>query len=650
MNHYPHVFSPIKIGNTVYRNRIILPPQNPHICAYGAVMPVELIEFFRKFAQGGAGQITLGCTAINADPNDPLAKYMLPIYDDSSHVGLTRFANMAHMFGSVPSIELFAIAKIGCVSFGDEQRADDTGKNRAEVAPEDLSMEDIHAIVKAYADAAERCVKAGVDTICLHGAHGFLPGAFFSPVLNGRTDEFGPDTLENRARFADLVLDTIRARVGRKLNIEWRLGVSDLVPGSPTPDELVWFVRHIQDRIDLVHLSKGLHNVHAHAPIMFPALYVERGLNIEEAAYIKAHVDIPVAVVGGITIEQAEEAIAAGKVDMVAMARALYADPNLPRLARAGRADEIRPCVRCNSCINQTHQYLHPVICAVNAENGNEVIYQCSPAPKGSRKVAVIGGGPGGMEAARTAAERGHKVVLFEKENRLGGMLNVACIPWFKKDIKDYIDWAIRMTMRNENIEVRLCTEATPELLKAEGFDKVIVANGGSPIRPAFMQGRKNCAWVGEVETGKAHVGNKVVIAGAGLAGCEAAWALAEQGKDVTVVDMLPESMIGQGGSVMNMTYLKNKIKELGVKVICEVKVEDVTDEGVVVSGKDGKKETLPCESVVVAFGITPNTELGVQMQEALDCEVACIGDCAVRQGTLCNAISMGHVAGYDVL
>lgn len=649
MNSFPHVFSPIKIGNTVYKNRIILPPQNPHICGYGAVMAVELMEFFRKFAQGGAGQITLGCTAVNADPNDPLAKYMLPIYDDSSHVGLTRFANMAHMFGCVPSIELFAIAKMGCVSYSDENRKDDTGKNRAEVAPEDLSKDDIYAIVNAYAAAAERCVKAGVDTICVHGAHGFLPGAFFSPVLNGRTDEFGPDTLENRARFTDLLIDTIRERVGRKINIEWRLGVSDLVPGSPTPDELVWFVRHIQDRIDLVHLSKGLHNVHAHAPVMFPALYVEHGLNIEEAAYIKQHVDIPVAVVGGITIEQAEEAIAAGKVDMVAIARGLYADPNLPRLAKNGRADEIRPCVRCNNCINQTHQFLHPVICAVNAENGNEVIYKCNPAPKGSRRIAVIGGGPGGMEAARTASERGHKVVLYEKENRLGGMLNVACVPWFKKDIKNYIDWAIRMTMRDPNIEVRLCSEVNAEMLKPEKFDEVIVANGGSPIMPGFLRGKKNCAWVGEVETGKAHVGNKVVITGAGLAGCEAAWALAEQGKDVTIVDMLPQSMIGQGGAIMNMTYLKNKLAELGVKIICEVKVEDVNDDGVVVCAKDGTKQTIPCESVVVAFGITPNTELGEELQRELDCEVVCIGDCATRQGTLRNSIAMGHVAAYDI-
>ena len=649
MKHYPHIFSPIKVGNVIHKNRIILPPQNPHICAHGAVMAVELMEFFRKFAQGGAGQITLGVTAINADPNDGLAKYMLPVYDDSSHIGLTRFANMAHMFGCVSSIELFAIAKIGCVSYSDESRADDTGKNRAEVAPEDLSIDDINAIVKAYADAAERCVKAGIDTILIHGAHGFLPGAFFSPVLNGRTDEFGADTLETRVRFTDLVIDTIRARVGHKINIEWRLGVSDLIPGSPTPDELVWFVRHIQDRIDLVHLSKGLHNVHAHAPLMFPALYVEHGLNIEEAAYIKQRVDIPVAVVGGITLDQAEEAIAAGKVDMVAMARGLYADPNLPRLAKAGRADEIRPCVRCNNCINQTHQFLHPVVCAVNAEHGNEVIYKLNPDPKGSRRVAVIGGGPGGMEAARTASERGHKVVLFEKENRLGGMLNVACVPWFKQDIKTYIDWAIRMTMRDPNIEVRMCTEATPEMLKAENFDVVIVANGGSPIMPGFVRGKKNCAWVGEVETGKAHVGNKVVITGAGLAGCEAAWALAEQGKDVTIVDMLPQSMIGQGGAIMNMTYLKNKLNELGVKIICEVKVEDVTDEGVVVSGKDGAKQTIPCESVVVAFGITPNTELGEKLRDELDCEVVCIGDCATRQGTLRNSISMGHVAAYDI-
>ena len=648
--YYPHVFSPIKVGNSIHKNRIILPPQNPHMCAYGAVMAIEVMEFYRKFAQGGAGQITLGCTAINADPNDGLAKYMLPIYDDSSHIGLTRFANMAHMFGCIPSIELFSIAKMGCVPFSDEQRSDDSGKNRTEVAPEDLSLEDILGLAKAYADAAERCVKAGMDMICVHGAHGFLPGAFFSPTLNGRKDEFGNATLENRARFADLVIDTIRAKVGKNLNIEWRLGVTDMVPGSPTPDELVWFVRHIQDRIDLVHLSKGLHNIHAHAPLMFPALYVDHGLNIEEASYIKTRVDIPVAVVGGVTLEQAEEAIAVGKIDMVAIARGLYADPNMPRLAKSGKAARIRPCVRCNSCINQTHQYLHPVICAVNAELGNEVLYMCNPESGSSHKVAIVGGGPGGMEAARTAAQRGHKVTLFEKENRLGGMLNKACTPWFKQDIKTYVDWSIYMTMCDPNIDVKLCTEVTPGLLNAEGFDDVIIAVGGSPIIPSFMQGRKNCAWVGDVETGKTHVGNKVVITGAGLSGCEAAWALAEQGKDVTVVDMLPESMIGQGGSVMNMTYLKDKMVEYGVKVFCETTVVNVTDDGVEVSDNTGNKRIIKCESVVVAFGIAPNTHLAAKLQEDLDCNVICIGDCATKQGTLRNAISMGHVAAYDIL
>lgn len=254
------------------------------------------------------------------------------------------------------------------------------------------------------------------------------------------------------------------------------------------------------------------------------------------------------------------------------------------------------------------------------------------------------------MEAARTAAKRGHKVTLFEKSDTLGGMLNYASVPWFKKDLKDYIDWSVRMTQGDPNIKVKLNTEANAELLKAEGFDTVIVANGGTPIMPRFLQDKANVAWIGDVETGKVEPGQRVIVAGAGLAGCEAAWALAESGRDVTVIDMLPLSEIGQGGVQMNATALKAKLEEHGVKIISEVMLEEVRDDGVWVSKKSGQRSFIPCDFVAVSFGVAPATTLGKELADKLDCDVVCVGDCSTKQGTLKYAIYTAHCAAYNIL
>lgn len=442
MKAYKNVFAPISVGGLTYKNRIILSPQNPHLSPNGDLMSTEVLEFYRKFAQGGAAQITFGCTPVNREPLDQVrGGFMLRLGSDSSHIALARFADMAHMYNCKAAVEVFAVAKGEIKAYSDRG---DSGKERVEIMPADISINEMNNIAEDFANAAERCVKAGIDNIIYHGAHGQLSAAFFSKLFNERTDEYGTQSLENRARFTDLVLDAIRAKVGRRLNIEYRISLDDMIPGSPDFEEVVWFVRHIQDRIDLIHVSRGLHNVHRHAPYMFQPLYFDHGINLAQAAELKAKVDVPVCAVGSVTLGQAEEAIASGKLDMVAMARGLYADPDLPRKAMNGNSDKIRPCVRCNQCINNTHTYLLPTCCSVNAENARESIYLQIPAPTHSRKIAVIGGGPGGLEAARTAAQRGHEVTLFEKKSFFGGNFELASLAHFKKDNRDYLNWSIQ--------------------------------------------------------------------------------------------------------------------------------------------------------------------------------------------------------------
>lgn len=227
-----------------------------------------------------------------------------------------------------------------------------------------------------------------------------------------------------------------------------------MMEGSPEMDELIEFTKRIQDKIDWLHVSRGQLAVHKLTPYVFPPLYYERGFNLDYAAKFKAALHIPISCVGGMDIDVAEKAMEEGKIDMVAMSRPFLADRDIVTKIKHGKADEIRPCIRCNTCIHRTHNFFLPVRCAVNATQGRESFFNAYPAPEASRKVAVIGGGPAGMEAARIAAGRGHKVTLYESRDHLGGMLEIGAKPPFKKDVEKYKDWAARMTERNSNIHI----------------------------------------------------------------------------------------------------------------------------------------------------------------------------------------------------
>ena len=637
-NKYEYVLQPIQIMRL--KNRVSFTPVWPSFATADGHVNRELMEWTRDLVRGGCACINIGCGTVNRNLPKEVA-HLLRMGDESVVNELSMLCDLVHMYNSKIGMELFAINLMGG-SF--ENRDKNASKPTVEIDPTNLTKDQIHEFINDFADAADRAVRCGVDSILIHGAHGQLPGCFLSKLINERTDEYGTASMENRARFTNELLQAVRSKVGNKAAIEYRINANDMIPGSPTLDEVIEFVKIIQDKIDLLHVSRGMHSIQALAPYINQPIYYPHGINLEDAAKIKKAVNIPVTVVGSVTLDQANDAIRDGKIDMVSMARGLMADPEMVNNARRGCPEKTRPCIRCNNCIQKTHYLLAPLRCSVNAEM--ETLYANIPAPTAKKKIAIIGGGPAGMEAARTAAKRGHQVVLFEKTNRLGGVLNMASIPDFKADMKAYLEWAVRETESDSSIEIRKNTEAAPEMITAEHFDTVIIAMGSKPIIPPFALQSKKTVWVGDVETGKVDTGKDIVIVGAGLTGCEAALSQRKQGKNVTLVDMVPEEKFGNGGAKFNQIALVNMLKENGVNFHGGLKLESIGENGAVFSDKDGHQMEIPCTTVVLSLGVRPDTA-SVTAFECCAADVVAVGDCNTRIGTLFNAVHTGHEAGY---
>ena len=641
---YGSLITPIQIGPMKLKNRVSFTPVWPSFATADGYVNRELMEWTRDIVKGGCACINIGCGTVNRNLPKEIT-HLLRMGEEPVVNGLSMLCDLVHMYQCKIGMELFAI-NLSPASF--EERDKKEGKPAVEIDPTYLTKAQIQNFIQDFADAADRAMRSGVDSLVIHGAHGQLPGCFLSKVINERTDEYGTDSMENRARFTNELLAAIREKVGNKVAIEYRINANDMIPGSPTIEEVIEFAKLIEDKIDLLHVSRGMHSIQNLAPFINQPIYFDHGINLADAAVIKAAVKVPVTVVGSVSLQQADEAIREGKIDMVSMARSLMADPDMVKHIRHGCASRIRPCIRCNNCIQKTHYLLAPIRCTVNPLLGMESLYFNTPAPAEKKKIAVIGGGPAGMEAARTAAQRGHKVVLFEKSDQLGGVLNLASIPDFKADIKAYLEWAVRETEAENNIEIRKNVNATPELVAEGNFDGVIVAVGANPIIPSFAGESNRVVWVGDAETGRIETGNEIIVAGAGLTGCEAALAQRKKGKNVTLVDMLPEENFGSGGAKFNQIAIINMLKKEGVIFRGGLRLVSVGDAGAVFEDKDNEYVEIFCDTVVLSLGVQADSSYVDQFAECAD-DVLSIGDCNTKQGTLYHAVHTGHEAGYFI-
>lgn len=501
----------------------------------------------------------------------------------------------------------------------------------------EMDQHDIDHVIEQYANCADRLCRAGFDMCMIHGGHGNLIGQFMSPSTNFRNDWYG-GSFENRMRFALQVMEAMRAKVGSRMAIEMRISGDEMIPNGMHLDEVCKFLPMTQKYIDMVNISRGLivdHNYHFYTQ---PPYYNEYCHNVKYATEIKKVLDIPVSVVGSImTLKDAHEIVTSGSADVVAMCRQLMADPETIKKSVRGDEEDVRPCLRCLQVCNKNVDEGRPVRCAVNPTVGREGRYATiTPAPK-KKKVVVVGGGPAGMMATQTLRQRGHDVVLFEQTGELGGHLpSINKLP-FKEDLRRYTAWDIHTTLTC-GADVRLNTKATPGLIEKEKPDAVLIATG-SKLMQLNIPGSdgENVVDVISVDSGRVKTGQKVVICGGGMSGLECALGLAMEGKQVTVVDMVPVDDFAK--DIVNFTrnMLLKQLREHNVTLVGSQKVSKITPAGIETIDRDWRTYQHDADTVVLAFGLVPNSEDFNDLSNVVP-DTQGIGDCWYGVKTIGNA------------
>lgn len=666
MSNYKNVFSPITIKGVEFKNRIEVAPMVPCMATPEGWVTKELIEFYRPFAKGGAAIVTVGDSAINWE-HAMDHEGQLNLGDDNVKMGLDDLADEVQRYGSLISVELnhggrFAnsmnLATKGLKPVSstpkpaeiDEFFSKLQGKTPAEV--EEMSIPLINKTIQDYASAALRCKDSGFKMVMIHGAHGMLPGQFLSPYVNKRVDRYG-GSFENRTRFCVELLEAVRKKVGENFILEYRISADELVEGGMKIDEVIQFVKIIKDKIDILHVSVGMLPNPFTIQYMIQPLYVPYMPNIHYAEEIKKAVgdDLYVTAVGSVmTLENAEEILSRGIVDFVAMARPFVADPEFMRKSALGKVEDVRPCVRCNTCCGRS-AFFKKTRCAVNPMNGRETEYLGGIVKKAekAKKVAIIGGGPAGMQAALTAVERGHDVTLYEKDSKLGGTLNHATDLEFKKDLKNYLDWIVAQTLKC-GAEIQLNTEVTAETLKENKPDALIIAVGATPFIPNVTGVKmSHVHWAGDVDCGRVEVGQRVIVVGGGLTGAESAVALAMEGKDVTLLEMMGPEALLNGSSLINRFSLQSLLMKHRIKVVTNTKLEEITEKGIRTINSKFQWKEFEADTVVLALGMRPRKDVVTELRHLIpETEVYIIGDCK-QVGNVYSAVHAGFDTAVEI-
>ncbi|MBW1787908.1 MAG: FAD-dependent oxidoreductase [Deltaproteobacteria bacterium] len=636
-----HLFSPYQIKNCRLSNRIVMPGIASFLIENDGAITDNTIEHYRLRAAGGAAMVFAEACAVS--PEGIVSPHQARIYDDHFIEGLYKIAQVMKAEGSIPAVQIHhagrqtsskvikqmpvAPSPLPCPAI--------TG----DVAP--LSIDGIQELVVKFGDSAERAVAAGFELIEIHGAHGYLVNQFLSAFSNARDDEYGGD-LAGRTRFAEEIVKEVRNRVGDDFPISFKISAMEFVPNGITVEESIGMLKIlIKAGIDVVQVSAG--NDATPEWICQP-MFMDKACLSDYAGSIKNALGIPTMAVGRINDPLvAENIIDSGKADLVCIGRGLLADPELPKKAKEGRLDEIRTCIACNTCMESIFRKGR-VECLVNPMLGREKEMAFRPAEE-TKKVMVVGGGPGGLNVAWVAARRGHNVHLYEKESYLGGQLVMGSVSWYKTEILNLIGFQ-KSQIEKYGVHCHLNAEVTPETVISENPDVVILATGSRPgLPPVEGIDRSEVVPISGILNGYAPAPKKSVVIGGGSTGCEVALHLSEHGSPVTIVEILPK--IGNRLESMTRKLFMKRMREKHVRFMTETSLERVEDKCVVVKDKEGNEEVLNAERVVITVGNQPDNRLLEQLKP-LGFEIHRIGDCLEPRSAKA-AIYEGAVLGRAI-
>lgn len=642
MNKFVKLFERGKIKNLSLKNRIVMSPMGTFSENHDGFPSSAQIEYYRARAHGGIGMLIIEaqyCT----NKTDPWIDYITTADTDLQMKGWSYIIEAIHSEGCKACLQIGCGLGRNAFPFSDAQMV-----SASEVPsfyfPDKLcrafTIEEIHNLVGAFGRAATRAVTAEADAIEIHAHSGYILDQFMTPAWNKRTDEYG-GSFENRMRIVKEIYTAMRNAVGPDFPILMRMAADHDFGGGRTLEESIKIVNYMKELgVDAFDIDVGCYE---HKQWICPSIYSGDSCMVDYAAKIKEACNVTVLCSGTHTPESAEKALEEGKIDFAMMGRPLIADPDLPNKLLEGHREDVRPCLACNQiCVGRLYQN-RKIGCAINALAVAEGDYHLTKV-ENPKRVAVIGGGPGGLEAARVAALRGHIVTLYEKSGQLGGQFLVASKPTFKKRLKDFIEWEI-LQCQKLGVKVVLNTEITENSPELEEADRIILALGASPFLPK-IKGIENavevCAYHRDPSLLKCE---NIVVCGGGLSGCDCALDLAMEGKNVTIVEML--DALCPNAILDNRNPLMFRLEENHVRELTSTTIVEIAKNGVKVIDKDGNEAFIEAEGIIAAFGTRSNKahidEICAKYPTTL-----VVGDC-VKVGQVAEAVRGGFFAAYSI-
>lgn len=634
MNHnFPNMFSPINIGTVTVPNRFVVPPMGNNFANTDGSMSERSAAYYEARAKGGFGLITIESTVVYKEAKGGPRKPCL--FSDEVVPSFKRVADACHAYGAKVSIQLQHAGPEGNSKLTGYplKAASAIAPSAGREIPEAMPTEEVYRLIECYGDAARRAQLAGIDMVEVHCAHGYLVSTFISARTNKRTDEFG-GCFENRMRLPRLIIENIRKKTGGNMPILCRINARDEGDGGVDVHDAAAIAAYLEQvcGVDAIHVTRS---IHIHDEFMWAPNITHGGFNAELGAEIKRAVSVPVFLVGRFTEPQyAELLVKQGRADLIAFGRQSIADPELPNKARNGQLEKLTPCIACLlGCVPNMLQG-RPITCAMNPCAGREA--ELKPAEV-RKNVVVIGGGPGGMYAARLCALRGHSVTLLEKDAELGGHFLVASYPPGKGEISGAIRSFI-VNCREAGVDIRTGTEATPELVASLKPDAIIIATGSVPLRlPIPGLDSCGCSTAEDVLTGKADTGKRVLVVGGGMVGCECVEFLTEREHIVDMVEMKP--VIGEDIVPEARKYIMANLEKHKVTQRVNARVKQFYADGVdftdTVTGEDAAMRGY--DSVVLAMGYRSNNTLEEQLKD-LAPQVIVIGEARQAPGNSMEA------------